>query len=124
MGSFFTDDLEFYHDKNGLTSTRAALIEETRKGLCGNPNWRLRREAVMGTIKVFSLNDYGAILSGEHYFYIDENGKPEYRDGLAKFTHVWRVKDNEWKMHRVLSYDHHPAPSTNVRKAIMIADDV
>jgi hypothetical protein len=61
------------------------------------------------------MNNYGAILTGEHVFYILEKGKSERLDGLAKFTHVWRFKDNEWKMHRVLSYDHGPAPYINKR---------
>ena len=110
MSAFFTDDLEFYHDKGGLTTTKASLMESVSKGLCGNANFRLRREAVAGTVRVYPMNNYGALLSGEHYFYINETGKKEFRDGLAKFTHVWRFKDNEWKMHRILSYDHKPAP--------------
>jgi len=31
-------------------------------------------------------------------------------DGLAKFFHVWLLKDGTWKMARVISYDHGPAP--------------
>jgi hypothetical protein len=106
METFFTEDLEFYHDKGGLTVSADSLFKSMRKGLCGNPNWYLRREAIPGTVQVFPMNNYGAILSGEHLFYVNEKGKPERLDGIAKFTHVWRYKDNQWKMHRVLSYDH------------------
>ncbi len=113
MQGFFTDDLEFYHDKGGLTTSKQSLIESMKTGLCGKENWRLRREAVAGTLKIFPLNNYGAILSGEHVFYILETGKKERLDGLAKFTHVWRYRDNAWKMHRVLSYDHGPAPTNS-----------
>ena len=52
---------------------------------------------------------YGAILSGEHVFYVRQKGKPEVLDGRAKFTHLWLLKDGVWKMSRVLSYDHGPA---------------
>jgi hypothetical protein len=109
METFFTKDVEFYHDKGGLTVTADSLFKSIRKGLCGNENWRLRREVIPGTLKVYPLNNYGAILSGEHLFYINEKGKEEHLDGIARFTHVWRFSDNQWKMHRVLSYDHGPA---------------
>lgn len=112
--TFLTDDLEFYHDKGGLTTTLATFMESIESGLCGNENWRLRREVVEGSVKVFPVPDYGAIISGEHLFYIVENST-ERLDGLATFVHVWQYKNGEWKMSRVLSYDHRPAPSTNIK---------
>ncbi len=73
---FVTDDVEFYHDKGGITSGAAALIESLDKNICGNANSRLRREAVAGTVKVYPMQNgdeiYGAIISGEHEFYITE----------------------------------------------------
>src|SRR5262245_30536613 len=63
MGALLTDDLEFYHDKGGLTRTKDALIEMTKKGMCGDGGWRLRREAVEGTVHVFPLNNYGALIT-------------------------------------------------------------
>jgi hypothetical protein len=121
METFFTEDLEFYHDKGGLTTPRIKLIESIRNGLCGNENFWLRREAVPGSVRVFPLNNYGAILSGEHVFYVNEKGKKERLDGLAKFTHVWQFKSNVWRMSRVLSYDHGPAPYRNGRKEISLS---
>lgn len=121
MGSFFTEDLEFYHDKGGLTETREKLIESTKNGICSKNEWRLRREAVPGTVKVYPLNNYGALISGEHLFYINETGKRDRLDGLAKFMHVWQYKNNEWKMTRVLSYDHGPAPYKNQRKEVLLS---
>jgi len=110
MAVFFTDDVEFYHDKGGVTTSRAAVIATTRKNLCGNENFRLRREAVEGSVEVFELANYGGLISGKHLFYINETGKKERLDGLARFTQVWQYKDNQWRMSRVLSYDHGPAP--------------
>jgi hypothetical protein len=109
MEIFFTEDVEFYHDRSGLTTSKKKFFESIRAGLCGNPDRHLRREALRETIMVFPLDNFGAIMSGEHVFYVREKGKEERLDGLAKFTHVWRFKDNEWKMHRILSYDHLPA---------------
>ena len=33
---FVTDDVEFYHDKGGITSGATALIESLNKNICGN----------------------------------------------------------------------------------------
>jgi hypothetical protein len=117
MTQFFVDDLEFYHDKGGPTLGLQKFDETTRTGLCGNTaNWQLRREAVPGTVKFFPMYNsgtlYGAILQGEHVFYVQEAGKKEYLDGHARFNHLWLNKDGVWKMARVLSYDHKPAVYT------------
>ena len=70
MSQFFWPDVEFYHDKAGPTIGRSPLVETLRKNLCGNSNFRLRREAIADTVKVFPLEKngaiYGAVLSGEH----------------------------------------------------------
>lgn len=108
---FFTDDVEFYHDKGGVTLDAKSLIESLDKNICGNGNSRLRREAIAGTVKVYPMQNgdqvYGAIISGEHEFHITENGKPEYHTGNASFTQLWLLKNGIWKMARVLSYNHH-----------------
>jgi uncharacterized protein DUF4440 len=113
MGDFFTEDVEFYHDRGGMTVGRAALVGTIRDNLCSKPDWRLRREVVEGSVRVFPLQKddvtYGAVFSGEHVFYIVENGQPGRLDGHARFTHLWRLEDGTWKMSRVLSYDHGPA---------------
>lgn len=112
-GQFLAEGIEFYHDKGGITSGRQAMQESLKKNLCSDNNFRLRREAIPATVKVFPLAKnnviYGAIIQGEHYFYINRNGKPEFRDGHASFNHLWLKKDGEWKMERILSYDHHAA---------------
>lgn len=122
MSSYFTEDLEFYHDKNGLTAPREKLDAAVRTGLCGNPNFRLRREAIPGTVKVFPMNHFGALISGEHLFYINEKGKKEYLDGYGKFTHLWKYIDNTWKMSRVISYDHGPPPFINKHKEVILSE--
>jgi|HubBroStandDraft_6_1064221.scaffolds.fasta_scaffold02758_3 hypothetical protein len=125
MSQFFWPDVEFYHDKGGPTIGLSALEETLRKNLCGNPNFRLRREAIAETVKVYPLQKngvmYGAVLSGEHYFYINDSGKPEFRDGMAKFFHVWLLKDGTWKMARIVSYDHHAPPYENKGKEISVS---
>jgi hypothetical protein len=124
---FFTDDVEFYHDRGGVTFGADNLVTSLKKNLCGNPDSRLRREAVDGTVKVYTLQKdnviYGAVITGEHVFYVLQKGKPERLDGLAKFFHVWLVKDGVWKMSRVISYDHGPAPYVNKRKEVRLSHE-
>lgn len=119
---YLTDDVEFYHDKGGITLGAAALIESLEKNLCSNASYKLRREAVAGTVKVYPMangnNIYGALITGEHLFYVTENGKPEYPDGRANFSQLWLLKDGIWKMARILSYNHHAAEYENKRKEI------
>jgi hypothetical protein len=129
MGGFFSKDVEFYHDMGGPSFGSTSLIENFTKNLCKpDYSFRLRREAVGGTYHVYPLKEsgviYGAILTGEHIFYILEKGKPERLDGLAKFTHLWILKDGSWKMTRVLSYDHGPAVKDNKRKEIALSASV
>lgn len=113
MRRFFTADLEFYHDQSGPMMGPDAVIEATRANLCAGRT-RVRREPVDGTIRVFPLRRgelvYGAILSGEHRFYVREGGGPETLSGVARFTHLWLVQDGTWRMARVLSYAHEAAP--------------
>lgn len=115
MGDLLTADVEFYHDKTGLTVSREAVVESLRKGPCGTPGMRLRREAVAGSLEFHPLAGGYAILSGRHRFYVEEAGKPERLDGQADFTSVWKRDDGQWRMHRVLSYDHGPVPYTPPR---------
>ena len=121
---YLTGDVEFYHDKGGITSGAAALIESLEKNLCSNASYKLRREAVAGTVKVYPMangnNIYGALITGEHVFYVTANGKPEYPDGHANFSQLWLLKDGVWKMARILSYNHHAAEYENKRKEIDI----
>ena len=112
MRTFFTEDVEFYHDKGGATLGLAELGRTTETNLCGGAN-RIRREPVADTIRVSILREgdqvYGAVMTGEHLFYLREPGKAEFLDGRARFAHLWLLKDGAWKMARILSYDHGPA---------------
>jgi len=103
--TFFTDDIEFYHDKGGVTKSRKTLVEQLRNNFCGEGKTKLRRELVNGSMKVYPINKYGAVQLGEHLFYITENGK-EALSGVAKFIHVWKYERGEWRISRVFSYDH------------------
>ena len=63
-----------------------------------------------GDRQLFPLKDgatvYGAVISGEHLFYVREKGRPERADGQASFLQLWLLKNGTWRMARILSYDH------------------
>jgi Domain of unknown function (DUF4440) len=104
-------NFEFYHDKGGITPTKEKFLESIRNGLCKDPaNFQSRRELVPGSLQVFPLSTngklYGAIQTGEHRFYENIKGQPERPGSTAKFTHLWLLEFNEWKLARGLSYDH------------------
>lgn len=124
MKTFFTADLEFYHDKGGLTETLSAFIGSLKNGLCANEDQHLRREAVSGSVKIYPLNNYGAILSGEHLFYLKEKGKKERAESRARFTHVWKYENDQWKMSRVMSYDHQPVAYQHTKQVTVLSDAV
>ena len=71
-------DVEFYHDRGGPTIGLDALDTALAKNLCGGGN-RLRREPVDGTVRLSILRNgdtvYGAIVAGEHLFYVREPGQ-------------------------------------------------
>lgn len=124
MQSYFSPDVEFYHDKGGPSFGAAKLVKDFGEGPCKpGATSRLRREAVPNSVRVYPMRQadtvYGAIISGSHYFYIVKNGG-EKRDGLAQFTHLWLKQKGTWTMKRILSFDHGPAPFVSERKMVEI----
>jgi hypothetical protein len=110
--TFFTEDIEFYHDKGGVTTTRKTLVEQLRNNFCGEGRTRLRRELIKGSMQVYPINNYGAVQLGDHRFYVTENARVpdgqgrEVLSGVAKFIHVWKYENGEWRISRVFSFDH------------------
>jgi hypothetical protein len=101
LGTFFTDDLEFYHDLSGLSVGKQDFLDKSKNNICG----KVRRELVPGSLEVYPIKGYGAVEIGVHRFY-----HPGHDDtmaiGEAKFIHIWQYKDGAWKISRVISFDH------------------
>jgi hypothetical protein len=86
FASFIADDVEFYHDKGGVTLGREALTESIKKNICG----RLTRELVPGTLQVYPMKGYGALEIGSHCFHHTGQQAIETA-GEAQFIHFTAV---------------------------------
>lgn len=107
------DDLEFYHDRGGVTARSAdefiASIAKTCSGRA-SARYRSRRELVESSLRVDPIPGYGAMEIGEHRFYERDGDGLERLAGTAAFSHVWKLENGQWKISRVLSYSHRAAP--------------
>ncbi len=97
----FTEDLEWFQDNGGLVPYKTVF---ENFGNTFKKEFKLTRELVSGSLEVHPLKDYGAIEIGVHRFRHIENGKEE--TGTFKFLMIWQKKDDQWKISRVISYDH------------------
>jgi len=110
LAKMVTDDFEMFHDKNGYMTKSGKEFLDGIKETCARQktgeDYRARRELVPGTLKVYPLNNYGAVETGVHRFYQLLPGKPEKLVEVSQFTHVWKKEEGVWKLARALSYDH------------------
>lgn len=100
LGALVAEDLEFYHDVTGLSVGRAALVQAVKENICG----KVTRELVAGSLEVYPIAHYGAVEMGSHTFH--HPGEPG-NVGEAKFVMLWKNDNGQWKITRVLSFDHH-----------------
>lgn len=104
-----SDNFEFYHDKAGITPSKAEFIAGIRDRVC-KLDYKPRRELIESSLEVHPLyrNDtlYGALQSAQHRFYALEKDGREHITSVALFTHIWLIEQGEWKLSRGYSYDH------------------
>lgn len=109
--NLMSDDLEFYHDKSGVINSAFKFLDVIKSGICNPSNtFKARRELIKMSLEVFPLYNngilYGAIQTGEHRFFEKNKDQPEKAGSIAKFTHLWILDNKQWKLKRILSYDH------------------
>lgn len=98
---YFDKDLEFYHDKSGLTDyTFNVDVFKTNFARGGD----LTRTLIKEDMEVFPVPNYGAVQIASHRFCHTENGKPDC--GTFKFIHIWKRTEDGWKITRIISVDH------------------
>jgi ketosteroid isomerase-like protein len=107
---YIADDFEMIHDKGGIVATSGAqLVEETVdkcKRQAEGTDFLSTRKLVPDTLKVYPIQQDGAIATGSHTFYAVKAGEPDRLTETGQFTTFWKQVDGQWKMMRALSYDH------------------
>jgi hypothetical protein len=96
--AFYSDSLEFYHDKGGLSTSKQDVVEGTKKNICG----KVTRELVKGSVEVYPIPGYGAVEMGLHMFHNNQEkqtGPPK----VSKFIIFWQQINKEWKITKVVS---------------------
>jgi hypothetical protein len=110
MRALLAPDIEMYHDRDGVVARSADEFMAGYEANCARwrePNaWRSRRELVAASLNVHPVPGYGAIEDGEHVFYERQGDGPERLVGRARFTQLWALTPDGWRLARVFSYAH------------------
>lgn len=96
MDSLTAEDIEFYHDRGGLETSKKNLLEAIHQNICG----KVTRILAKGSIEVYEIPGYGAVEFGCHSFH---NNAESLTSTPSKFVIMWRLKDRKWQITRVVS---------------------
>jgi len=97
QGRIYAENIEFYHDKGGLMTSKQELLDAIKKNICG----KVTRELVPGSIEVYPVAGFGAVEIGLHRFINHAEG--DLRSKPDKFVVVWQQKGDQWQITRVIS---------------------
>lgn len=115
LAELLTEDLEFYHDLGGAMIGRDAFVADYARSCTARlaPDaWRSRRVLTPGSLRVYPVPGYGAYAEGAHTFNERRGDGPETPVGRARFSILWKLDGEDWRVARVFSIDHAPIPST------------
>ncbi|WP_052188125.1 serine hydrolase [Cellulophaga sp. Hel_I_12] len=97
QASIYAANIEFFHDKGGLITSKQDIIDGTEKNICG----KVTRVLLEKTVEVYPINNYGAVEIGFHKFYNRE--EPDAESVPSKFIIMWHHDHGTWKMSKVVS---------------------
>ena len=97
QADIYHDDIEFFHDKGGLTTSKKELLESLEKNICN----KVTRTLIKGSIEVYPIKNYGAVEIGYHKFF--NNREPNAKSTPSKFIVIWKQENTQWKMTKVIS---------------------
>ena len=95
--SLYSENLEFFHDKGGLSTSKQDILASIEKNICG----KVTRTLIEGSIEVYPIKNYGAVEIGYHKFY--NNQEPHAESKPAKFIIVWKNEEDKWLITKVIS---------------------
>lgn len=97
QANIYDENIEFFHDKGGLSTDKKGLLKALKENICG----KVTRTLIKGSIEVYPIKNYGAIQIGYHKFYNKE--EPNAKSKPSKFVVIWKNKNNSWKITKVIS---------------------
>ncbi len=98
MASLISEDLEFYHDRGGLMTSKDSVLEAIKNNICG----KVTRELVKGSIEVYPIAGYGAVEMGQHFFHNNQEPEPAEHK-IGKFVQLWKHENGQWRLTRIIS---------------------
>lgn len=97
QSELISEDIEFFHDKGGLSTSKSDIMEAMKNNICG----KVTRELIKGSIEVYPILNYGAVQIGYHKFF--NNQEPDAISNPSKFITIWKNENNTWQMSRIVS---------------------
>ena len=91
------EDLEFYHDKAGLATSKDDVLKSIEQNICG----KVTRTLVKNSIEVHEIKGFGAVEIGMHKFY--NNREPNAESKPSRFISIWKNTNSNWTLTRVIS---------------------
>jgi ketosteroid isomerase-like protein len=107
---FVTDDFEMFHDKGGRVAASGADFVKDTEDKCRRQaegtDFLSTRKLLPEALKVYPIDDYGAISIGRHEFFAVKKGVPDRLTETGQFVIVWKEEGGQWRLARALSFDH------------------
>lgn len=97
QSNIYATDIEFYHDKGGLSTSKSDILASTEKNICG----KVTRKLVDGSLEVYPIANYGAVEIGYHKFF--NNQEPDAPSHPSKFIIIWKKDADRWQITKVIS---------------------
>ncbi|MFV1884964.1 MAG: nuclear transport factor 2 family protein [Balneola sp.] len=119
--SYLSEDFEFFHDKSGYTASKDDEMKSMAM-FCGDEQRTrqpIRRELIEESMIVYPMNNFGALELAEHVFYLQIPDGNEKLIGSGKLSALWKLINNQWKLTRVISYDHQPLAEVELSQEVL-----
>ncbi|MGB3471497.1 MAG: serine hydrolase [Erythrobacter sp.] len=114
--ALLAEDLEFYHDRDGLSYTSASgFVADVSRG-CATGSAGGKRVLVPGSMTTHMIGDFGAMQIGRHEFHEVFPDDSSIARERGEFMHMWQRSPTSqfgWQITRIISYDHEGAEPAN-----------
>lgn len=98
QSKLLAEDIEFYHDQGGLSTSKEEILKATKENICG----KVTRALVPGSLEVSPIAGYGAAIVGLHTF--KNNAEPAgTKSKENRFAAIWKETNGQWQMTRIIS---------------------